>query len=200
VDVDGIEAELVSDWDAGVHENQLRLACLDMARKGHNPQLLGRESVYDIAEEVYRWVLKRIPATIRIVAIGDVTTQQPQEDKPMQIRDNEQFDVTIEVDDAKGFALTGDQVSVTSADETVATVVAAADGVTFTIVAGNPGSTVITFDAGADDNGNEVTATEAVDVVPGNVATVRLTEGAAVPQTPAAPTEPGPDATASQSV
>jgi hypothetical protein len=64
----------------------------------------------------------------------------------------------------------------------VATVQAGADGVTYTIVAGNPGSTVITFDAGTDDNGNQVTATEAVDVVAGNVATIKLTEGAATPQ------------------
>lgn len=190
MDVDGIE-ELVSEWDEGVHESQLRLACLQLAATDHNPRFPGRESVFDIAEDIYRWVNKRTPAKIKIVAIGDVIRQNPQEDQPMQIHDNEQFDVTVEVDDAKGFQISGDQLTVTSADETVATVQAGADGVTYTIVAGNPGSTVITFDAGTDDNGNAVSATEAVDVVAGNVATIKLTEGAATTQGATAPAEPG---------
>lgn len=182
----------------------LRLACLELASRGHNSRFPGRESVYDVAEEIFAWATKRTPSKIRIVAIGDVTKQTPQqEDQPMQIHDNEQFNVTVEVDDAKGFQISGDQLTVTSADESVATVQAGADGVTYTIVAGNPGSTVITFDAGTDDNGNAVQATEAVDVVPGNVATIKLTEGAATTQgasAPAAATEPGADPTASQSV
>jgi hypothetical protein len=186
---------------------QLRLACLDLALR-HQQSALSSETVYDVAEDVYRWATKRTPSRIT-VAVGDVTRQQPQqEDQPMQIHDNEQFDVTVEVDDAKGFAISGDALTVTSADESVATVQPGADGVTYTIVAGNPGSTVITFDAGTDDNGNQVTATEAVDVVPGNVATIKLTEGAATTQGSApaqgdasgAATEPGPDPTASQSV
>lgn len=179
---------------------QLRLACLDLALR-HRQSGLSSETVYQTAEDVYRWATKRSPSRIT-VAVGDVTRQQPdQEDQPMQIHDNEQFDITVEVDDAKGFAIT-DAVNVTSADETVATVQAGADGVTFTIVAGNPGSTVVTFDAGTDDNGNAVTATEAVDVVPGNVATIKLTEGAATTQGATAPAtpEPGADPTASQSV
>lgn len=188
--MDGIQAEeLVASWDEDLHENQLRLACLDMARRDH--KALFGQTVYETAEEIYRWVVKRTPAKIRIVAIGDVTKQNPQEDKPMQIHDNEQFDITVEVDDAKGFALTGEALTVTSADESVATVQAGTDGVTYTIVAGNPGSTVVTFDAGTDDNGNAVQATEAVDVVPGDVATIKLTEGAATPQTPAAPPADG---------
>lgn len=186
--MDGIEAELVSDWDASLHESQLRLAALDLARKMYEGRHLPvGSSLLEQAEDIVQWVAKRTPATIRIVTIGDVTTQDPQEDAPMQIHDNEQFDVTVEVDDAKGFAIQGDQVSVTSADETVATVLAGADGVTYTIVAGNPGSTVVTFDAGTDANGNQVTVTEAVDVVAGGVATIKLTEGTAVPQPAAAP-------------
>jgi hypothetical protein len=181
--VDGVEELLVSEWDEDVHESQLRLAALDLAARMYRDRPLPvGGSLLEQAEDIVRWVNKRTPSQIRIVAIGDVTTQNPQEDQPMQIHDNEQFDVTIEVDDAKGFAISGDQLTVTSADESVATVQAGADGVTYTIVAGNPGSTVITFDAGTDDNGNQVTATEAVDVVAGNVATIKLTEGAATPQ------------------
>lgn len=190
---------------------RLRLACLDLALKHYRPGL-DDKSPYGLAEEVFSWATKRTPATIRIVAVGDATRQQPQqEDQPMQIHDNEQFTVTVEVDDAKGFQITGDQLTVTSSDESVVTVQSDAPGsTTYTLVAGNPGSAVVTFDAGTDDNGNAVTATEAVDVVPGNVATIRLTEGAATPQGAAttnptgdasgAATEPGPDPTASQSV
>lgn len=191
--MDGIQAEeLVASWDEDLHENQLRLAALHQAftiarEHPHQNERQLREDMWRLAGDIVTWVTQRTPARIRIVAIGDVTQQNSQKDKPMQIHDDQQFDVTIEVDDAKGFAITGDQVTVTSADETVATVVPGADGVTFTIVAGNPGSTVITFDAGTDDNGNEVTATEAVDVVPGNVATVKITEGTPVSQPPAAP-------------
>jgi hypothetical protein len=171
---------------------QLRLAAIREAfviarEHPHQNEHQLREDLWRLADEIVAWVTKQTPAHIR-VTIGDIVKQQPtQEDKPMQIHDNEQFDVTIEVDDAKGFSIAGDQLTVTSADETVATVQAGADGVTYTIVAGNPGSTVITFDAGTDDNGNEVVATEAVDVVAGNVATIKLTEGTATPQAPAAP-------------
>jgi hypothetical protein len=185
VDVDGTQAqELVATWDESLHDSQLRLASLELAHRMYRNRapLPGEPTLYELAEDIVRFASRRIPAKIRIVAIGDVTTQNPQEDQPMQIHDNEQFDVTIEVDDAKGFAISGDQLTVTSADESVATVQAGADGTTYTIVAGNPGSTVITFDAGTDDNGNQVTATEAVDVVAGNVATIKLTEGAATPQ------------------
>lgn len=183
-----VEGQLVSEWDESLHESQLRLASLELAHRMHQGRapLPGEQGLYELAEDIVRFASRRIPAKIRIVAIGDVTTQNPQEDKPMQIRDNQQFDVTIEVDDAKGFAISGDQLTVTPADETVATVQAGADGL-YTIVAGNPGSTVITFDAGTDDNGNAVTATEAVDVVAGNVATIKITEGEAVSQPPVTP-------------
>jgi len=182
--VDGIELT-EAQGDA-----QLRLACLDLALRNYQTSL-SSETVYDVAENVYRWATKRTPSRIKIVAVGDVVRQQPQqEDKPMQIHDNEQFTVTVEADDAKGFQISGEALTVTSADETVATVQDQGNG-TYLIVAGNPGSTVVTFDAGTDDNGNPVQATEAVDVVPGDVATIKLTEGAATPQAPAAPPADG---------
>jgi hypothetical protein len=180
----------VEGWDESIHEAQLRLASLDQAFRivrehPHQNEVLLRADMWRLAGEIVAWASRRTPAHIRIVTIGDVTTQQ--EKAPMQIHDNEQFTVTIEVDDAKGAPITGDAVTVTSADTTVATVVAEADGVTYTVVAGLPGSTVVTFDAGLDANGNAVTATEAVDVVAGGVATVKITEGAVVPQPPATP-------------
>jgi hypothetical protein len=90
----------------------------------------------------------------------------------MQLRDNEQFDITLEAKDAKGFDVTGDAFTATVDDESVVTVDGPDESGTFTVVAGAPGSAVITF---ADSTG--ISATEAVDVVPGDVATVTITEG-----------------------
>lgn len=90
----------------------------------------------------------------------------------VQLHDNEQFDLTVDTKDAKGFE-TPDTVTWASADETVATVVVSLDGRTATIVAGNPGSTVIT----ATDDAAGLSATEAIDVVPAGTATVSLVEG-----------------------
>lgn len=99
----------------------------------------------------------------------------------MQIHDDEQFSVTLEVKDAKGFDIQGDQITVTVDNTDVVSAEAQADG-SYVLRAGNPGSAVVTFNAGTDDNGNPVTVTEAVDVVPGNVATVQIVEGTATKQ------------------
>lgn len=193
--MDGIEAEeLIASWDEDLHENQLRLACLDLALRQHDRSPFA-ETAFESAEHIYRWVSKRTPAMIRIVAVGDVT-KQPKKGTPMaQLHDDEQFDITVSATDAKGFQLSGEALTVTSADETVATVQDQGNGV-YLIVAGNPGSTIVTFDAGQDDEGNDVSATEAVDVVPGGVATIALTEGTPTPQTPAAPPADGGTPTA----
>lgn len=146
-----------------------------------------RLDVLERAHAYFEWLTRRIPATIALTA-GEVTKQPQQEEQnPMQIHDDEQFDVTLTVKDAKGATITGDAITVTVDNPEVVSAVALADGSGYTLVAGTPGSAVVTFDAGADDNGNEVKVTEAVDVVPGNVATVTITEGTATKQAPAAP-------------
>src|SRR5207237_790861 len=67
-------------------------------------------------------------------------------------------------------------------NETVATLDVSADTQTCTVVAGQPGSAVVTLTDGT------ISATLAVDVVPGSVATVEVTTGDPVPQTPASDT------------
>jgi hypothetical protein len=135
-------------------------------------------NVVERADEYFEWLTRRTPATITLT-VGEVEKQSQQEEQnPMQIHDDEQFDVTLEVKDSKGFDIQGDQITVTVDNNDVVSVQESQDsGGAYTIVAGNPGSAVVTFNAGTDDNGHEVVVTEAVDVVPGNVATVQIAEG-----------------------
>ncbi len=95
-----------------------------------------------------------------------------------QLHDDEQVDVSVRALDAKGFEVDVD-LSATVDDETVATVTEGADGHTFTVVAGNPGSTIVHVTTG------DLEATLAVDVVPGDVALVKLDVGEPTKQAPA---------------
>lgn len=95
----------------------------------------------------------------------------------MQLHDNEKFVLTAEPVDAKGFD-TPDAISWSVDNADVVSLQSSADGKSVTVIAGNPGSAVITVtDAAAN-----LTATEAVDVVPGGTATIKMTEGAVEPQ------------------
>lgn len=93
----------------------------------------------------------------------------------MQIHDNEQFTLAAVAADAKGFAV-ADALTWTVDDSTVASLIVADDGQSVTVVAGNPGSAIVTVTDGT------LTATEAVDVVAGDVALITLTEGPVTPQ------------------
>lgn len=136
------------------------------------------------AEQVAKF-LGRDNAGVVVLRVGAATRQDGhpvtaplgRKGTAMQIRDNEQFTATLEAKDAKGYDVSGDAFTATSADETVVTVTGPDASGTFTIVAGAPGSTVVTF---TDNSG--ITATEAVDVVTGDVATVSVTEGPVSPQ------------------
>lgn len=110
--------------------------------------------------------------------VTDQTTGQPtgttNEGVPVQIHDNEKFDLTVATKDAKGFD-TADQIDWAVDDDTVVTLNVSPDGRTCTVVAGNPGSAVITVTDNAVDPA--LSATEAVDVVTGGTATITFTEG-----------------------
>lgn len=100
-------------------------------------------------------------------------TPNPQGDA-VQIHDDEQFTLTVDTKDAKGFE-TADDISWLVDDGTTVSLSVSEDGRTCTVVAGSPGSAVITV----TDNSTTpaLVATEAVDVVPGGTATITLTEG-----------------------
>ena len=103
-----------------------------------------------------------------VLTVGPVTTQGAAN---MQIHDNEQFDIVVDAVDSKGVP-TADSFTATVDNDAALTLVTASDGKTFTIKAGLPGSAVVTITDGT------LSVTEAVDVVPGNAATISITEGA----------------------
>lgn len=134
-----------------------------------------------LAAQYAAWIEGR-RITIRA---GAWTYQQASADPPrptvttggtVQIKDTEQFSVSVEVDDSKGFPVSGDSLTYTAADPSVVSLQPSADGLSCLIVGGNPGSTVVTISDGT------ISATEAVDVVAGDAATFKITEGAAEPQ------------------
>lgn len=96
------------------------------------------------------------------------------EEYTVQIHDDEQFTLTVHTVDAKGFE-TSDTIDWTVDNTDVVTLTVSDDGRSCTVVAGAPGSAVITVTDTATDP--QLSATEAVDVVPGGTATITLTEG-----------------------
>jgi hypothetical protein len=102
----------------------------------------------------------------------------------MQIHDTEQFTLSAVTSDAKGFPTT-DPLTWTVDNADAVSLVVSDDTQSCTVVAGNPGSAVVTVTDGT------LTATEAVDVVPGGTALISLTEGPVEEQpAPEAPAEP----------
>lgn len=131
-------------------------------------------AILGTAETFLAWLRGPIRIHLHLGQVVDQATGLPSgthiQGAPVQIHDNEQFTVTAEADDAKGFP-TGDPIDFTSSDDSVFTVVAGDDPSTVTVVAGVPGSAVLTATDGT------ITATLAVDVVPAGAATVALTTG-----------------------
>jgi hypothetical protein len=134
----------------------------------------GQTAVLTTAETFLAWL--RGPATMSlhpgqvIDQITHIPTGTPVVGELMQIHDNEQFDLTVDTRDAKGFE-TQDAVAWASSDPAVASLAVSADTRVVTVVAGVPGSAVITVTDGT------LSATEAVDVVPAGTATIALVEG-----------------------
>lgn len=119
------------------------------------------------------------PASL-VLTTGPVTTQGAPN---MQIHDNEQFDIKVDAVDSKGVP-TADTFTTTVDNAAVVTLVVGADSKTFTIIAGLPGSAIITITDGT------LSVTEAVDVVAGAVAKISVTEGPVSVQAPPAPPAP----------
>lgn len=103
----------------------------------------------------------------------------------MQIVDTQKFQLTADPQDAAGYDVDV-PITFTIDNAAVATVadVTLDDGTTDPkskwIVAGAPGSAVVTVSVPTTEGNPDLTATLAVDVVPGGVATVQLVTGDAV--------------------
>jgi hypothetical protein len=143
------------------------------------------KALLDTATTIFRWLTGPVSFTIRI---GEVYKQNGSSTgrtiggSPMQLHDDEQVTLSVAVADAKGAAIaddasrTDDDLQWTVADENVATLQVSSDTRTCTVVAGTPGSTVVTIKLG------DLEATEAIDVVPGDAALITISEGTPVKQ------------------
>jgi len=97
------------------------------------------------------------------------------------MKDTEKAPITVTAEDAKGQVTASvTDVTFTSADPTIATITTDPDG-TVWVVAGNPGSTVITADW-PDSPGGDLQGTLAVDVTAGDATSLTITTGAPVAQ------------------
>lgn len=143
-------------------------------------------ALLETATDIYRWLTG--PVSFMII-IGPVLSQddgQPTgrtiEGFPMQLHDSEKIDLNVTVADAKGVAIADDPSIDTDnlvwsfSDPNVATLTVSADTRTCTVIAGLPGSGTGTVTLG------DLSATFAVDVVPGAAALVSIAEGTPVPQ------------------
>lgn len=138
--------------------------------------------VLSTADVFLKWLEK--PLSIGIV-VGTILDQKS--GKPtgttyggsgiMQLHDNEKVDLTVTETDAKGVALK-DTLTWTSNDTTgqIITLQVSTDTQTCTVVAGTPGSAVVTVTDGT------LSATLAVDVIPGAATAITINPGTPVAQ------------------
>lgn len=108
---------------------------------------------------------------VREQSDDSVSTTQPK-GNVMQLKDNQKVSYDIDAQDAKGVDIPGEAFNAVSSDEGVVVVSQNEDG-SFEAVAGLPGSAVLTF----TEPGSGLFATEAIDVVPGDVATITVNAG-----------------------
>lgn len=169
----------------------LRLMVLDLAARVQGRRYsqlakagrldVARAELLDTANALLPWLHGVATMTIRVGPPVAQFSHQPTGTSlggdPMQLHDNEQVDVSVSTKDAKGFE-TPDEITWSVDNGDVVSLIGADDGTskTVTIVAGNPGSAVVTVTDGV------LSATLAVDVVPGGTATIGITEGTPVEQ------------------
>jgi hypothetical protein len=100
----------------------------------------------------------------------------------MQITDAQKFSLTADPEDAAGYDVDV-PIAFASSDETIASLAeyllpdGTQDLKSKWVVAGAPGSAIITVSVPTNEGLPDLTATLAVDVVPGGVATVTLVPG-----------------------
>jgi hypothetical protein len=142
----------------------------------------GRRAVVDTANVFYTFLTGAAAVAVHYGPIVKQESRTPTGQTGgahVQIHDDEEFDITLtDAADAKGAPIadrpgdTTDDPTFSSSDESVFTYrTFDEDPRKATVVAGMPGSAVGTITLGA------VQVTHAVDVVPGDVATVNIVEG-----------------------
>jgi len=133
------------------------------------------------ATTIYDWVTGPVALYVTFGTVVNQTTGQPTgttvKGSPMQLHDDENIDLGVLVASAKGSpipddpATTGDDLTWTVDDDTVAGLVVSDDTRTCTVRSGVTGSTVLTIGVG------NAAATVAVDIIPGDAARITVSEG-----------------------
>lgn len=149
---------------------------------GENNVTAANKALRSTASAIFTWL---IGPAIMFLTVGPVVSQDtglpvanPLGGNPMQLRDNEQVDLTVTLASARGNVI-GDQpgteddlVWTVSGDQGVVTLDVSADTRTATVKAtGTLGSTIVRVEIG------ELFATEAFDVVAGDAALITITAG-----------------------
>lgn len=152
------------------------MAALAAALKVHDGQPADLDELRRTADVLAAWLggttrIRLIPGPITDEG-SDVPTGTPTEGEIMQLNTGQKTSYTVDTEDASGYDTT-EAIEWSIADEAVATLTVSEDGRSATVVSGAPGSTVLT----ARVTGLDLSATEAIDVVPAGTATIRLVAG-----------------------
>lgn len=144
------------------------------------------------ADKIYHWLIGPVNFLLIFSEVRPAGTPATGRNGAVvtQIRDTEEFDLTLAEFDAKGASVPDrvgdatDDPTFTVDDDTVASlVVDPADPRKVTVVGGQPGSTTVTIDPHIP---NVEPITHAVDVVASDAVTASVSESAVRPQTPTA--------------
>jgi hypothetical protein len=135
-------------------------------------------AVLSTADRFWAWTqgtirVRLIAGPIRSQATGQFI-RTPTPGDTMQLHDDEQVTYSLDTEDAKGYD-TPDGATWETSDDAVASLAVSEDGRSCTVIAGVPGSATLTATIPGTDPA--LFATEAIDVIPGGVAVVKLTAG-----------------------
>lgn len=133
------------------------------------------------ANTLFRWLTAPIRLVLALGPRVDQETGTPTGNEGDTMKDTEKAQLTVTAEDAKGqVTASGADITFTSADESIATITTDPDG-TIWVVAGVPGSTVITADW-PDSPSGDLQGTLAVDVTAGDATSLVITTGDPVAQ------------------
>lgn len=196
-----VSAERERALDAAVHLYAAGAFGALAVAPQHGPEA-ATESLRHTAETLFRWLIGGVTFTITHGVVVDQTTGLPTGTitggTHMQLKDNEEVDLTVTVASAKGNVIGDDPA--TEADNLVWTV-EGEDGLVTLEVSEDTRTVVVRAGSGLGSavvavalSGTELSATVAVDVIPGDAARVTVVEGTPREQAPAPDPEPEPEA------
>jgi hypothetical protein len=166
--------------DLGAERDAALAYAVDLHRIRY--QRCDAQDVTATADRLFTWLTAPTHLVITPGPAIDQATGKPTGGEGNPMKDTEKSQVSIVAEDAKNQPTNlGTDIQWSSADETIATVTTdPADGSVW-VVAGTPGSTVITG-TWPDSPAGSISGTLAVDVTAGDAVSLSITAGAPVPQ------------------